>query len=605
MGKLKIGDHWNAITIIALSQNNPLKALAEFVENSIDARAKNISIIRGKQGGEYYIKIMDDGEGIDDFSYVATHIGDSIKRRLKKQGTQGLQGEFGIGLLSFWTVGEELIITSTGKDGKTRRMRLAKGNPAYNIEELTVLYDRCGTELHIQPILAGVRQLTGEKIQNYLASELRDRITKSGVRIRILDKTARRELVVEPRKFQGRLIHNLPEARSPLGEIYMELYMAQPAADNKVGLYRRGTRLLPSLTSIDRFNAHPWTSKYLEGLVDVSFLEVTPGTRDGFIYDDAFDSFSVALEEVEESLANRIKEQEKAEEEEASKTILHKVTRALREAFFMLPQEEYSWLSVNIKKPEKGGPGQEEGEGPGRPGTDSNGISMDNSVLPDPEGESPVMVSDDRETGLDRNGQRELIDLPGPMHSLVISPGKTVMSVEAVKSLKAVVRDRQKREIERDFLCEWTIFEGRGRIEPTDSPFVSFTASKEPEIVIVGLKVISGNLEKTAQAIITVSAELIPHRDGGGNRKGLPGYTFQRAPGELWRSRFNECSSLVIINSGHADFIYASKQVVTKLRYIARLFVKALVLISFLEASKEELLERMAELILYTEEHLR
>ena len=30
-GKLKIGDDWNAITIIALSQSNPLKAVAEFV----------------------------------------------------------------------------------------------------------------------------------------------------------------------------------------------------------------------------------------------------------------------------------------------------------------------------------------------------------------------------------------------------------------------------------------------------------------------------------------------------------------------------------------------------------------------------------------------
>ena len=42
-GKLKIGDDWNAIRIIALSQSNPLKAIAEFVENSIDAHAKTIA----------------------------------------------------------------------------------------------------------------------------------------------------------------------------------------------------------------------------------------------------------------------------------------------------------------------------------------------------------------------------------------------------------------------------------------------------------------------------------------------------------------------------------------------------------------------------------
>jgi len=42
-GKLRIADHWNAISIIASSQANPLKAVAEFVENSIDARQNKSS----------------------------------------------------------------------------------------------------------------------------------------------------------------------------------------------------------------------------------------------------------------------------------------------------------------------------------------------------------------------------------------------------------------------------------------------------------------------------------------------------------------------------------------------------------------------------------
>jgi len=53
-GNLRIGDQWNAITIIALSQSSPLKAIAELVENSIDAKAKNITITRGKEKGETY-----------------------------------------------------------------------------------------------------------------------------------------------------------------------------------------------------------------------------------------------------------------------------------------------------------------------------------------------------------------------------------------------------------------------------------------------------------------------------------------------------------------------------------------------------------------------
>ena len=86
-GKLRIADHWNAISIIAKSQANPLKAVAEFVENSIDAGARQIVIVRGKKKGEFYLKVSDDGEGIPrnndglpDFRRVATHMCDSINR---------------------------------------------------------------------------------------------------------------------------------------------------------------------------------------------------------------------------------------------------------------------------------------------------------------------------------------------------------------------------------------------------------------------------------------------------------------------------------------------------------------------------------------------
>jgi signal transduction histidine kinase len=63
-GKLRIGNNWNAITIIALSQNNPMKAIAEFVENSIDAGAKTVTVVRGREKGEHYLKVIDDGAGI-------------------------------------------------------------------------------------------------------------------------------------------------------------------------------------------------------------------------------------------------------------------------------------------------------------------------------------------------------------------------------------------------------------------------------------------------------------------------------------------------------------------------------------------------------------
>src|SRR5207253_6634118 len=170
-GKLRIGDDWNAIRIIALSQSNPLKAIAEFVENCIDAHAKTIAITRGREHGEHYLMVKDDGDafprephGLPDFKYVATHICDSIKRRMKADGSGGgLQGEFGIGLLSFWTVGERLTMTSGGADQRLYQMAMNKGDPRYTVNPRRVLFADPGTELKISPLLNGIRSLSGEK----------------------------------------------------------------------------------------------------------------------------------------------------------------------------------------------------------------------------------------------------------------------------------------------------------------------------------------------------------------------------------------------------------------------------------------------------------
>jgi hypothetical protein len=199
-GKLKIGDDWNAIRIIALSQSNPLKAIAEFVENSIDARAKTITITRGRERGEHYLAIKDDGDGVPrdeqglpNFRYVATHICDSIKRRLKADGAgTGLQGEFGIGLLSFWTVGDTLTMTSAGADQRTYQMTMSKGDSRYTVTPRRVLFAEGGTELRISPLLEGIRSLSGEKIQWFLASELRDRLRSAKVRVTVIDHLARK-----------------------------------------------------------------------------------------------------------------------------------------------------------------------------------------------------------------------------------------------------------------------------------------------------------------------------------------------------------------------------------------------------------------------------
>ena len=589
-GSLKIGNSWNAITIIALSQNSPLKAIAEFVENSIDAKATHITIVRGKKQGEHYLKVMDDGEGIADFKYVATHIGDSIKRKLKSQGMEGIQGEFGIGLLSFWTVGEQLTMTSTLEGGETMRLRLVKNNPGYNILPVRSLIDRKGTELHIQPLLSGVRQLTGEKMQNYLASELRDRITTSGVTIRILDRSRRKDLIVEPRKFEGRLLHQLPVQKNPFGEIYCELYVNEPSPDNQIGVYKQGTRVLPSIAELDQFRTFPWNSGYLQGIIDASFLQLTPGTRDGIILDDQYQSFVTSLEPLSAELAAIVETEKNAEEEVASRQIFKRVRKALAEAILLLPQEEYNWMKVYA------------GTSAGKKGRSS----IESVALR--EGEMPDMVVHDVSSagpGLEGMGN-PAEEMPGPLHKARIVPASSIVKVGDGKNLRLVAKDRKGSVIDGGLEVSWSIADGCGTLDTEEGEFVAFYAPDEPCVAEIRADITQDEVHLTAEARITVVDTLLSDdgQEGGKERKGLPSYTFKHAAGELWRSRFDEAQNLIFINNGHADYVYAAKTKIRKLRYIAKLYAKELVLTNFPGLDRELLLERLVELQLYVEENL-
>jgi hypothetical protein len=588
-GRLRIGDVWNAITIIAMSQSNPLKAVAEFVENSIDAKARHITIIRGKEKGKTYLRIVDDGDGIPrdeqgtpDFKYVATHICDSIKRRMKKEGVEGIQGEFGIGLLSFWTVGKELTLSSSGEDGHVYEIRMVKEKPGFTVRKRRMLLADKGTELTVTPLLAGIRQLSGDKIQWYLASELRDRIRTSGVDIKVIDRQARKEFKVEPRQFEGRLLHELPVARTPYGDIYLELYLADANSERKVGVHRSGTRVLESICDLDGMRHEPWTSDYIEGIIDGAFLNLTPGTRGGIIHDERLSAFCSALRPVETRLLKLIKEQCDAEDQRASKRILKSIQKALREALLSLPSEEYDWFDVRSG---------------GRRGSAS--VSLVEEMAAAEAGEGGVLEHPGGE-------QKQFFEHEGPLFSVRISPASSVVQVNAEKNLRAVPRDKTRRLVEKNVVFSWRVLEGDGSLSNAEGECITFSAPRTPGLTRLEVTAVQGDVTCHGEALVTIAESLLPQgQSGPGAGKGLPSYTFHRAPGELWRSRYDAEKNLVVINNGHRDFVYASRSTARKLRYICRLFAKELVYRNFPGIPPEQLLERMIELSLYTEENLK
>jgi hypothetical protein len=595
-GKLRIGDDWNAIRIIALSQSNPLKAIAEFVENSIDAHARTITITRGKEHNAHYLAIKDDGDGVPrdadglpDFKYVATHICDSIKRRLKAEGYgEGLQGEFGIGLLSFWTVCDTLTMISTGSDQKAYQMTMSKGDSRYEVSPRRVLFAEKGTELKISPLLEGIRTLSGEKIQWYLASELRDRIRDSKARVTVIDKLARKQYEVEPRQFEGRLLHQLPPIRTVYGDAYAELYLAEPDDTARVALTRVGTRVIEDLSTLPGLDRTPWVSRYLQGLVDVPFLNLTPGTRSGIIQDERYAAFIAALNPLEVHVQGLIEEQRRAEEEQASQQSLKAIQKAFHEAMLALPREEYDWFDVQGRARHEGWTAV--GGGGGLPaGTDWE------EVLPGV-----------AETKPNESPQRQFFDYAGPLFSVVISPAASTTPLNETRKFRGLPRDRSRRRVVEDLQFTWEIAEGAGSLQGVADQEVEFRAPGVPGLARLKLTVSQREVTATAEALVTVTDSLESATTPAVvNARGLPGYTFERAAGELWRCRFDAERNIIVVNSGHRDFVFATRNRALQLRYLVRLYVKELVLRNFAGLPAEQLLERMIELSLYAEEKLK
>ncbi len=594
-GKLKIGDDWNAIRIIALSQSNPLKAIAEFVENSIDAHAKNVTITRGRDHGAHYLSIKDDGdgvprdeEGLPNFKYVATHICDSIKRRLKTEGRgNGLQGEFGIGLLSFWTVGDTLTMVSAGVDQRAYQMSMSKGDSRYEVTQRRVLFAERGTELKISPLLEGIRNLSGEKIQWFLASELRDRLRNEQVRVIVIDNLARKQYEVEPRAYEGRLLHQLPSLRTPFGDAYAELYLAQPADSCRVALSRSGTRVVEDLATLPGLESAPWSSRYLQGLVDAPFLNLTPGTRSGVIHDERFAALLEALKPLEAAVnAQPSRAQLRAEEEQASQQSMRAIQRAFREALLALPPEEYDWFDIQDRENRDGGTSKP-AVGDAAPAEGISGLRVE---------------------GASAHGSEQLqfFDHAGPLFSVVISPAASTVPVNKRRRFRALPRDRSGRRVTQDLLFAWEIVEGEGSIDFTADQEVEFSATESPGLVRLRVAVRQRELGFSAEALVTVTDSLdLPMNPSVANARGLPGYTFERAAGALWRSRFDAERNVIVVNNGHRDFVFATKNRALQLRYLVRLYVKELVLKNFAGASAEQLLERTVELSLYAEEKLK
>jgi Histidine kinase-, DNA gyrase B-, and HSP90-like ATPase len=593
-GRLRIGDEWNAINIIARTQTHPLKAVCELAENALDAGAREITIMRRRAQGEIYLEIIDDGQGIarsddglPDFGRIATHVCDSMKRQLAEQERQGIHGEFGIGLLSFWSLGETLRMFSPGSDGKLYEMQLGRGKRTYSVRAARGSLAAGGTRVAVGPLLTATRTIvTGEKLQRYLSEELRDRIRNTGAKVRIIDRVSHKQLLVAPREFSGELLVLAPHLATQFGDVVVELYLfgEAPSAGRGVAICKDGTRVLRQITELEQFQHAPWTDGRVEGVLDYGALSLAPGTRDGIVPDERLTAFCEAVERVEPEILQEIAQRDHAESARASRDILRQVHRAFVSALRDLPSNEYLFFDLPESRPLPTGLSTVAEQ------QHSPGMKVPSSGLPAP--------ANDGAAGDDQI----LLPLPaGPLAAVRVSPRNARRDPGAECRLSATARDGGGIAILEGVEFRWRVAEGPATVRAVEGSKCTVTAAAAGQSVVE---------VEAWQGEVTVTDQVpVKFLDSAGETsvdsgKGLPSYRLEPEHGQPWRSRYDVARNEIIINSAHRDFSASQVTAAKHRRYVGKLYAKEVVLINFPHQAPADILERLIELTLRTEDAL-
>ena len=591
-GQVRVHEPFELIRWLALSQPDPRKALAELVQNSLDANARHIRIVRVREKGVPCLKIQDDGEGViaelernDALRYVATHIGHSRKRSLTPRERLQLmtQGQYGIGLLGFWSLGQMLEIRSSMPGQKPHRLILYRERPQYKIEPLRgkLAFEDRFTEV----VVVGLSKeasaaVSARRAADYLAAELRGQLLMRPVEVTIEDKMSRgrspKKLRVKPPRFLGERLEGLGTVAIPgHAPVKLEIYLSgDPSngdAARPLAVYAAGTLVAESFSELSAMglDREPWTDSRLTGMVDFPELHVAPGSRRGVIPDEMAHAFVQALLRVEPLLASILETKDRERAEKLDQNLIRDLQRAFRDFYRKRP----SYTMLPTEKKTEGRSGEDAGPG---------------------ETAAPESAAEDGALG---ESGAELAELfpPGPLATVAISPAKVVVEAGGEKVVRAHALDASGRKIEEGVDFTWEVFGSVGKVR-SDPGRVVLAASEFP-----GEGILSAHARERAsgnEASVAAPVEVVEILPSSAN-EGIPEPELVDAPSASWRSRLHEGRWQV--NSGHPDYRASSARPALKLRYLALLFAKEVVLRSSQDPRLEDPLEQVVEVAAYAD----
>lgn len=604
-GKVKPHDPFDLIRWLALSQPDPRKALAELVQNSLDAGATTVRVTRQRLKRSPCLCIFDDGQGVipemdrpEALRYIATHIGHSRKRALSPEERLQLmtQGQYGIGLLGFWSIGEQLELRSAVPGQRPHRLVLYRDRPEYVVEPLRGRLQL--GERWTEVVVAGVHPeampvLGARRAGDYLASELRGQLLQRHVELVVEDRMARgraQKLVrVRPPRFLGERLEGVSVIEVPgHPPIRLELYVTgergEEGAERGVALYAAGTLVaegfdqLPAL-GLDR---PPWTDPRLTGMVDFPGLRVSPGSRRNVVMDEAAGLFAQRLAAAEPVVQAALDRLERQREEAADKDLVRSLQRAFRD--FYRQQPRYAMLPVQP---------DDRGEGAGEEDAEAG---AGEAVA---EGTGPGAEGEDATSRTTEPPQSDLLP-PGPLDTVRIRPAAVRVECGGSRRLRARALDVRGRRIEEGVAYEWSLAGPVGELAETEAQAGSalLCAAEAPAEGSIHVRAYQGDREARAEAPVEVLDELPAARPD----EGIPEPEFVHQPGAGWRSRMADGRWQV--NSGHREYRAIAERPALKLRYLAMLFAKEVVVRSHHDPRLAEPLEQLVEVAAYADRNL-
>jgi hypothetical protein len=593
--RLEPADSFDLIRLLARSQSDARKAVAELVQNSLDAGARRIEVIWFNEDGQRALRVVDDGEGIFPdldrpaaLRRLASTIGHSHKKSLTPARRRELMmlGKYGIGMLGFWAVGEEMQICSRVGGGETWRLLLLEDDPSGAIVRLPrrrLDEAETRTTITIRNLHEGaLRQLRPAKLEAYLASELRGQLLRREVELVIFDRVARgrarKRFLVEPERFRGQRFDDLSQLEVPGHEAaQLELYLVPPDLDppGRVTLACGGATVLDDLSHLDGPDSRrlPWVSGRLEGVIDYPDLQVPPGSRRGFIRDEAALVFLAALEQLEILLAQRIEEDDRQRQEALHESLAKEIRKAFVSVAATLP--EYDLFDVEA--------GRRDGDGNGA----GDGAALGGESL-ESEAHEPLL---DRSDGEAPNAE---LFPPGPLARVQLEPSSTQMATATRRRFRAVPVDIAGRRILAPVTWSWRL-DGEGHLDWSDNE-ATFTAPASSGEAQIEVTVRQDRLQASAVATAHFSEELA----GREKVSGIPEPEPVSAPNEPWRSRL--VGDRWQFNTGHRDYMTASRNERQRLLYLIHLLAKEVVLRNFGGPGEDVLLERMVEVLTHLSE---